>query len=52
MASTSNEEKVNQMEATYKEMLAKYNKEADNVLNTIKNNLIKRIGALEEATKQ
>lgn len=43
---------MTQMEATYKEMLAKYKKEADNALNTVKNNLIKRIGTLEEATKQ
>ena len=40
------------MEATYKEMLAKYKKETDNALNIVKNNLIKEIGALEEATKQ
>ncbi len=52
MASTSNEEKMTQMETTYKEMLTKYKKEADNALNTVKNNLIKRIGALEEDTKQ
>ena len=40
------------METTYKEMLAKYKKEADNALTTVKNTLIKRIGALEEANKQ
>ena len=40
------------METMYKEMLTKYKKEADNALNTVKNSLIKRIGILEETTKQ
>ena len=52
MAALTVDEKIIQLENNFKEILGKYKKEADNALTTVKNHLIKRVGALEEAAKQ